>query len=353
MTWYTGKLQSICQSWTLNEVPHDSLLYKMKEYLKLGTGVCGWKVRYSSDGSTAGTPDDEIDRWTDEESLTSLAWAVFKSAAGIEICIQKGAKAGGWGQYRYKMGFIMSISAGFTGGTATTRPTATDEVVVCEHNTGGTANTRYAEIAGALGFGLIHTSTTDGKNLIFVIVKYGTVVGFLGVGELDQIRASDTRGYVAYKAGKNAQAVDLANNTYWNLSPGHECTYPSIYSQNDRDSNTKKYFKAMMRSYSGSAVHEMVFASPYFGQRLNSGPPWSYYTYLHDGFGGVPESDILVASYRDENSPEDMLIRGRLVGLRRVAGIIPGTVYMDFNSAYRLCIGQLSIPWKEDTALMV
>lgn len=102
-----------------------------------------WTVFYSANASgTAGTAGDGVDRWP-SSALANIngnvggsnhSWMVFQQtaigggpAAGLQLCIDCNNN---WGVGNVQISIIVSWGAGFTGGTATARPTATDEVVL-------------------------------------------------------------------------------------------------------------------------------------------------------------------------------------------------------------------------------
>lgn len=144
------------------------LLHTIKNTI-LGFGSGAPTVRYSCNGTTAGTAGDGIDRWAATTDLvwgaTTRSWIVFRQAgigATFEFLIDLNNGNSAYGT------FVISPAAGFTGGTTTARPTATDEVVV--------------RAAGDSGF-LPHTTpaswrysvwqSTDGKGLRVVIAHGG------------------------------------------------------------------------------------------------------------------------------------------------------------------------------------
>lgn len=122
------------------------LMFQMKNKL-VGDGATAFSnpptVKSSSDSVTA----DNTDRWLDagdvvfEEPAGAHSWIVFSCDAvqpGLEVCWSCEDTSGGNPQ---AWEIFYSDAAGFTGGTTTARPTATDEVV---SYTGGSA----AEIDG-------------------------------------------------------------------------------------------------------------------------------------------------------------------------------------------------------------
>lgn len=106
-----------------------------------------WAVRYSCDSVVAGVAGDGVDRW---DAITDLVWAnagtahswiVLRQTAidtNCEILIScEGSNGNG-----SVLTIVLSPSAGFTGGTTTARPTATDEIVALSNNSfGGSSNT--------------------------------------------------------------------------------------------------------------------------------------------------------------------------------------------------------------------
>lgn len=110
-----------------------------------------WTVVYSCNGTTAGTAGDGVDRWGSDLSDTSnivhgagpantRSWIVLKQtgiATNFQICIDLIYGTS-------DMDVVYSYSAGFTGGTTTARPTATDEIVLTSNysifDTGTTTN---------------------------------------------------------------------------------------------------------------------------------------------------------------------------------------------------------------------
>lgn len=101
----------------------------------LAFGTLPWTVRYSCDSTTAGIAGDAVDRWTADTNLvwanagTAHSWIVLQQTgitSTFQVCLDlTSASASG-----LVLTIVLSPSAGFTGGTTTARPTATDEVIV-------------------------------------------------------------------------------------------------------------------------------------------------------------------------------------------------------------------------------
>jgi hypothetical protein len=164
-----------------------------------GAGVAApafWTVRYSSNSFNFGTPGDGIDRWqsiTDvvpynnpqENSPFAHSWIVLKSTAldpgtNFQLLIDyNSSESSAFGD----ASFIVSRTAGFTGGSLNARPTATDEVFCGSR--GGTYVGTYDPIFGSIngifggiGYTLHALISTDGfSNRL--IVSRGTAVSFI------------------------------------------------------------------------------------------------------------------------------------------------------------------------------
>lgn len=112
---------------------NQTLMLAIKNQL-LAFGSNPAVVLYSCNSVTAGTAGDGVDRWTTAANLvwnTSTnvkSWMILKQAgasSNYQICIYlEGGNSTG-----VALTLVTSPSAGFTGGTTTARPTATDEIV--------------------------------------------------------------------------------------------------------------------------------------------------------------------------------------------------------------------------------
>lgn len=99
----------------------------------IGFGTAPWTVFYSCNSVTAGTAGDGVDRWTTVANLVNAAgahsWIVLKQtgiASNFQVCIDYNSAAAG----ANTGAIVVSQNAGFTGGSTTARPTATDETVL-------------------------------------------------------------------------------------------------------------------------------------------------------------------------------------------------------------------------------
>lgn len=109
------------------------LLLAIKRALTLFSTL-PWTIRYSCNGTVAGTVNDGVDRWLTEADLvfntaaSAKSWIVLRNAEGVELMIE--CRSGG--SNGRNLAVAISASAHFTGGTTTTRPTATDEMVLID-----------------------------------------------------------------------------------------------------------------------------------------------------------------------------------------------------------------------------
>lgn len=110
------------------------ILRSIKDAL-IGFATNPWTMRYSCNSVTAGTAGDTTDRLTTDANFvwasagTAHSWFVLRQtgvATNFEVCIScESVSTNG-----VQLAIVISPSAGFTGGTTTARPTATDEFVV-------------------------------------------------------------------------------------------------------------------------------------------------------------------------------------------------------------------------------
>ena len=120
---------------------HQTILLALKNSLK-ATGTVPWTVKGSHDGAGSFGNNDDTDRWTDTSDLVfassgNRSWIVIQQSAintKTQICFFLND---GEGNGR-AMDVIFSPNSGFfaanggADGTATTRPTASDEVVLLD-----------------------------------------------------------------------------------------------------------------------------------------------------------------------------------------------------------------------------
>lgn len=112
----------------------SNLLRLIKNAL-LGFGSSPWTTRYSCNSVTAGVAGDGVDRWTTDGNVVFAntggavrSWYVLRQpgiggGSGAEMCLDCGVDNTNGSRIRVSF----SPSAGFTGGSTTVTPTATDQ----------------------------------------------------------------------------------------------------------------------------------------------------------------------------------------------------------------------------------
>jgi hypothetical protein len=133
-------------------------LYEFKEFMKLASPVGpGWTVVSSSNGTTYGVGDNFT-----SPSVTGIIWFVLQSPTGNkQIMIYANANS------YYKIKY--SYSAGFTGGTATVPPTATDEGIILSNKTDTTGNNYWFTNNKGI---IMQIGADDSNNYSFFMVFY-------------------------------------------------------------------------------------------------------------------------------------------------------------------------------------
>jgi hypothetical protein len=144
---------------------------RVKNALK-GFALNPWTVLGSSDAATAGM--DNTDRLTDLTKIVNSAagsrsWIVLRSPAGQQVCIE-------WNHATYQFYGTVAVSknsVGFTGGSTTARPTATDEILL---GTGG-SNTPWGPMADTSSAVVHVLHSTDGLSTQVHLCRQGDNVG--------------------------------------------------------------------------------------------------------------------------------------------------------------------------------
>lgn len=150
-------LPTLSKSWTFNcnnaiAAQGTALLDNQTLILAIVNALLAsgkWTVHYSCNSTVAGTAGDGVNRWSTPSNLvganpgTAHSWMVLKNTnmpggnyqIRIEIPNSIGSGA---------LTVARSINAGFTGGSTTTAPTATDQVVLISGTTYGGPSTDQA-----------------------------------------------------------------------------------------------------------------------------------------------------------------------------------------------------------------
>lgn len=214
-TWQQDPNKIVAASTSLAE--KRALLRGIKDALLVGCkagggGLVPWTAVYSCDSVAAGAAGDAVDRWDADADLvwatagSAHSWFVLKQtgiAANFQLLIScEGAATGG-----HLLTVAYSYNAGFTGGTTTARPTATDEIVVL--NNGNWVNGNFT---AAMRWTAQQSS--DGQCTRIWIGAGGLVVGMWLLDKPKAPRATWTNPAICLVAGTGS-----ASNypTYANL----------------------------------------------------------------------------------------------------------------------------------------
>lgn len=125
-------------------------------------------VRYSCDSVTAGTAGDGVNRWSGISNLvwnnegSAHSWIVLRFADGSQVMLAcQGASGTGT-----SLAIYYSPAAGFTGGTTTNRPTATDQIAVI-------ASAAWSSLSVDTSVKVHMMLSADGTNMRFLLGSGG------------------------------------------------------------------------------------------------------------------------------------------------------------------------------------
>ena len=160
-------------------------------------GTLPWQVRYSCDGTTAGSVNDLVDRWSTISNLviatadtgTARSWIVLRNTDGVEILLECRNSAT---NNMKTLRVVVSFSAHFTGGTTTQRQTATDEIVLTNADVSNSANVGMGASSStdrAFAWHVLHS--TDGLVTMIVFCNGGNTGGYWYIGRASQLLTSD------------------------------------------------------------------------------------------------------------------------------------------------------------------
>lgn len=188
-SWQFSVNRTIARTGTSWAPTSADLLFQIKDALT-GFGSAPWTVAYSCDGTTAGTAGDGVDRWASNADVvvstaltTAHSWMVLKQtgagAGNVQILLNASPTSGGNSSYGLIFIAAISLNAGFTGGTKTSRPTATDEII-CVNSSGAYALGGFKNNDPRQCF--LHVmQATDGENTRVIVMSESTAIWLLCV----------------------------------------------------------------------------------------------------------------------------------------------------------------------------
>jgi hypothetical protein len=212
-----------------------------------GGAITAWAVEYSCDGSTAGSAGDNVDRWTDANtdlifntSGNAHSWMVLsQSGLGIEVCIDLVQNSNS--NDGAEMTVVVSAGAGFTGGSTTARPTATDELGLrdaTQWGSGGNAGGAHAYVW--------HMWRTEDGEVTYLVIYYNDVPLGFWCFAAPQNPSSGWSGtqFVAAVYGQNSDVLESLNYNDWYDAASMRTYRANRISTADAYNITSLYFSA-------------------------------------------------------------------------------------------------------------
>jgi hypothetical protein len=173
-----------------------------------------WEVMYSCNSVTAGTAGDGIDRWATSSNIVSSggahSWMVLRQPAllsNFQILIDMN------GSSMYNGDVIVSPNAGFTGGTTTARPTATDQVEV-------TPTPSWFSALTSTNCRVHVMMSTDGQCTRIFACSSGLIGGFWMFDKLKNPRPEITYPFIATVYGTDDIVTSASSYTKLNMNGG-------------------------------------------------------------------------------------------------------------------------------------
>jgi len=175
-----------------------------------------WTVAYSCNSTVAGTAGDGVNRWSSAASLVwsgnaaAHSWIVLKNvgiSSNYQICIDLNHN----GTTSINCTIVRSMSAGFTGGSTTARPTATDQFIALN----------AAGWGGPTADQAMRWSTeisTDGNCNRVIIAGGGSLRGLWVFEKMSSPETGVTYPIGDYVTGTSAGSISPATGA-WNIFP--------------------------------------------------------------------------------------------------------------------------------------
>lgn len=184
----------------------QALMYKIKASL-VGFGSTPWTVVSSSDGTSAGAADYWLAAancvWN--YSGNAHSWIVLQQSglSNFQACIDLNFSSG---NPNY-LSLFVSFAAGFTGGSTTARPTATDEISIL-------SAAQWIDISNTPVDTVLHAmqSTTGENTRLYVCTQSNVRFSMFFEKLADSGLANSTQ--VAYRRGMLAFS-EMYNTAYW------------------------------------------------------------------------------------------------------------------------------------------
>lgn len=184
------------------------LMFNLKEAM-INFATLPWVVKGSSDSVAAGM--DDVDRWIDTGDIVwnsgNHSWIVLENAGGAQICWANDFST----NYIEDSFIFFSPSAGFTGGSISARPTATDEF---DARTGSDISWWWSGQTGTVGDNVWHMlHSTDGKETRIIGFRANVPHTVIMIGEVQDARAAHTNPFYCgwYTMNYTTDAAAITN----------------------------------------------------------------------------------------------------------------------------------------------
>jgi hypothetical protein len=196
----------------------------------LAFGTNAPTIGYSCSSTVAGSVNDGVDRWTTTANIVQNAagsahsWFVFKMAGGVQFLWSFGN-----GNATSNTGGIVasiSPSAGFTGGSTTADPTATDQITVVSAVAGN-----FCNLAADAAVRWNVMLSTDGTLMRWFILSAGALLDGIWVEQLANLTTGTPGANVASWGigGTTSVFLGLLGNTKQNgVSTATALAYESV-----------------------------------------------------------------------------------------------------------------------------
>lgn len=316
-TWQYNVNQQIASAGSVAQEQRTALR-AIKDALK-GFGTLPWTVQGSSDAVAAGM--DATDRWTannklvwgDKDSGTpNFSWIVLRQtgiATNFELllCLLTAGAAEDLIQS------YISPSAGFTGGSVSARPTATDEIQI---QTGANSdyNAYLGRYASTTARAIHVMQSTDGKCTRVVVCRNGYAQAIWLLDQMANTPSGLTDTFVVALMGATSFSTSIA-------------TYARLFSATNAKVNTPAGLASVNLTTTG----------------LQGQPLGSWWTWPGDVNGKYPITRIGVVN---TSAPASRGRLGTIVDLYAgSAGITEGATYPADGSFAMAQFGALIFPW--------
>jgi hypothetical protein len=222
----------------VNSIVYENFFfYQIKEFMKsVSPNGPGWTVKLSSNGTTFGAGDNFTDYTT-----SGTIWFVLKAPTGTREIMFYNTSGGTYSKIKY------SYSAGFSGGNASTPPTATDEKIILSNSTDTTGFRWFYNAAGLI----MQIGADDSGNYPFFIVFYDQYYQSTLIEAAFFMDEMDTSIY--------NDSNDIDPVVFYIGKSGNEecCTYNSLY----ESSNSYSMNRCVSWCFKGS-TKEMFTTTP-------------------------------------------------------------------------------------------